>query len=291
MQRMMWLRGTGALVLLRLALCTAAVALRGDAPSCRSSRNPPSRFRSCPRPRLCCLSSLHPVLCPAALRSCPRLRLCCVPPRRFPADANNSRAAPPPPARAHALTCRADHANASARLSAAPRPVARLRGGQAALDLGDPDLDLGSQVSTSTHQRHRTPFWLTGEEPPARKSVSEQGDMVMLQGFNWKILEDRRTLYQQLADEMGPLAAAGVKTVWFPPPSESADVAGYLPSRWYNITNRTLLDAAIQAAHDNGIVPMVSLLELQQHTALLQFLRARLTRPCARTNSRRLTSS
>ena len=199
---------------------------------------------------------------------------------------------PPPPARAHApLTCRADHANASARLSAAPRPVARLRGGQAALDLGDPDLDLGSQVSTSTHQRHRTPFWLTGEEPPARKSVSEQGDMVMLQGFNWKILEDRRTLYQQLADEMGPLAAAGVKTVWFPPPSESADVAGYLPSRWYNITNRTLLDAAIQAAHDNGIVPMVSLLELQQHTALLQFLRARLTRPCARTNSRRSTSS
>ncbi len=70
-----------------------------------------------------------------------------------------------------------------------PRPVGRLRGGQAALDLGNyPDLDLGSQVSTSTHQRHRTPFWLTGEEPPARKSVSEQGDMVMLQGFNWKIL-------------------------------------------------------------------------------------------------------
>ncbi len=71
-------------------------------------------------------------------------------------------------------------------------------------------------------------------------------------------------MYQQLAEEMEPLAAAGVRTVWFPPPSESADVAGYLPSRWYNITNRTLLDAAIQAAHDNGIVPMVSLLELQQ---------------------------
>jgi hypothetical protein len=79
----------------------------------------------------------------------------------------------------------------------------------------------------------------------------------MLQGFNWKMLEDRRTLYTQLAEEMAPLAAAGVRTVWFPPPSESADVAGYLPSRWYNVTNRTLLDAAIKAAHDNGIVPMV----------------------------------
>jgi hypothetical protein len=167
-----------------------------------------------------------------------------------------------------ALISRAQHANASARLSVAPGPVSRLRGGQAALDLeyGQGDVQfVGEQysqgdeqyASTSTRQRPFAPFWLTGEEPPARKSVSEQGDMVMLQGFNWKILEDRRTLYTQLAEEMAPLAAAGVRTVWFPPPSESADVAGYLPSRWYNVTNRTLLDAAIKAAHDNGIVPMV----------------------------------
>jgi hypothetical protein len=150
----------------------------------------------------------------------------------------------------------------------APGPVSRLRGGQAAMEVeyGQGDVQfVGEQygqgdeqyVSISTRQQPFAPFWLTGEETPARKSVAEQGDMVMLQGFNWKILEDRRTLYTQLAEEMAPLAAAGVRTVWFPPPSESADVAGYLPSRWYNITNRTLLDAAIKAAHDNGIVPMV----------------------------------
>jgi len=87
--------------------------------------------------------------------------------------------------------------------------------------------------------------------------VAEQGDAPMLQGFNWKILSDRKTLYTQLAAEMAPLAAAGVKTVWFPPPSESADVQGYLPGRWYVIGNRSLLEAAVNAAHDHGIVPMV----------------------------------
>ena len=87
--------------------------------------------------------------------------------------------------------------------------------------------------------------------------MAEQGDVVMLQGFNWKMASDRRTLYKLLAKEMPTLAAAGVGTVWFPPPSESADEQGYLPGRWYVISNRTLLDAAVKAAHDNGIVPMV----------------------------------
>ena len=105
--------------------------------------------------------------------------------------------------------------------------------------------------------KERSFFWTAGEEAPERKSVAEQGDAVMLQGFDWKILSDRKTLYKQLAAEMAPLASAGVKTVWFPPPSESADVQGYLPGRWYVIGNRSLLEAAVSAAHDNGIVPMV----------------------------------
>lgn len=149
-----------------------------------------------------------------------------------------------------APSCRPERANNSTLLSEAPRPVSRLRGGQAALDAAD-------KITTATRQKHRAPFWVTGEEQPDRKTVGEQGDMVMLQGFNWKMLEDRKTLYSQLAKEMAPLAAAGVNTVWFPPPSESADVAGYLPGRWYVIGNRTLLDAAVAAAHSNGIVPMV----------------------------------
>jgi len=140
---------------------------------------------------------------------------------------------------------RSDATNAT--LVSAHKPVARLRGGQTTAD----------KITTSTRLGHRTPFWVSGEEPPARKSVAEQGDMVMLQGFNWKILSDRQTLYSQLAQEMAPLAAAGVKTVWFPPPSESADIQGYLPGRWYKIGNRTLLDAAVASAHANGIVPMV----------------------------------
>lgn len=98
--------------------------------------------------------------------------------------------------------------------------------------------------------------------------------MVMLQGFDWKLLSDRKTLYRQLALEMGALSAAGsvssvndrgcyvtltlltsvvrpsgVNTVWFPPPSESADPQGYLPGRWYVIGNRTLLEAAIRPVH------------------------------------------
>jgi len=131
------------------------------------------------------------------------------------------------------------------------QPVARLRGGKAAETLS------ADRIATGTQMKHREPFWVTGEDPPKRETVSEQGDMVMLQGFNWKSLADRKTLYRQLKQEMAPLASAGVKTVWFPPPSESADVAGYLPGRWYVIGNRTLLDDAVSAAKANGITPMV----------------------------------
>ena len=145
-------------------------------------------------------------------------------------------------------TTRAGHAN----ISAAP-VIARLRGGQANLAT----VDDHSRVNVRTSLKDRKFFWTSGEPAPPRKSVREQGDMVMLQGFNWKMAGDRRALYTELAAEMAPLAAAGVKTVWFPPPSESADVQGYLPGRWYVISNRTLLEAAIDAAHAVGIVPMV----------------------------------
>ena len=120
----------------------------------------------------------------------------------------------------------------------------------------DTDPEAAVVASSATLGLQRKFWWATGDEPPPRVPVSEQDDMVMLQGFNWKMASDRRALYTQLAAEMAPLAAAGVKTVWFPPPSESADEQGYLPGRWYVIGNRTLLDAAISAAHAHGIVTM-----------------------------------
>lgn len=173
--------------------------------------------------------------------------------------------------RGDASSCRANFPSRSeqANVSSARSPITRLRGGKATMDSLATALDSlsnsANKVMTSTRLKQRTFFWQKGEEPPEAKSMKE-GDMVMLQGFDWKLLSDRKTLYRQLALEMGALSAAGVNTVWFPPPSESADPQGYLPGRWYVIGNRTLLEAAISAAHLHGIVPMVDVV-LNHRTA------------------------
>lgn len=90
--------------------------------------------------------------------------------------------------------------------------------------------------------------------------------MVLLQGFDWELMPDRKMLYKQLEREMPVLEAAGINAVWFPPPSSSADPQGYLPGKWYDIPMRRELDAAVQAAESHGIITMVDVV-LNHRTA------------------------
>ena len=68
------------------------------------------------------------------------------------------------------------------------------------------------KISTRTRLRRRTPFWLSWVyRPPAAKAVVAPGDMVLLQGFDWELMSDRRKLYRLLEREMPVLEAAGIK--------------------------------------------------------------------------------
>ena len=106
--------------------------------------------------------------------------------------------------------------------------------------------------------------WLVG--PPAAKSLPHAGEMVLLQGFDWELLSDKRALYRTLQGEMSALSRAGINAVWFPPPSASADPQGYLPGKWYDVPFRKELEGAIHAAQGQGIMTMVDVV-LNHRTA------------------------
>eukprot|EP00802_Teleaulax_amphioxeia_P003256 Tamp_03259.p1 GENE.Tamp_03259~~Tamp_03259.p1 ORF type:complete len:626 (-),score=99.07 Tamp_03259:298-2175(-) len=124
-----------------------------------------------------------------------------------------------------------------------------------------------ARISTRTRLRRRVPFWLSWVYPPEEAAVlPAPEEMVLIQGFDWELMSDRKKLYGMLEKEMPRFAAAGINVVWFPPPSSSADAQGYLPGKWYDIPFRKHLDAALQAARKHGIVSMADVV-LNHRTA------------------------
>ncbi len=87
-------------------------------------------------------------------------------------------------------------------------------------------------------------------------SHAETGDEVMLQGFHWNAYQGG-SWYNTLSGSANDIANSGIDIVWFPPPSRTADNAGYLPNEWYNMSskygNQGSLKGAIDALHGNGV--------------------------------------
>mmetsp|Transcript_46775 Transcript_46775/g.110328 ORF Transcript_46775/g.110328 Transcript_46775/m.110328 type:complete len:507 (-) Transcript_46775:78-1598(-) len=99
-----------------------------------------------------------------------------------------------------------------------------------------------------------------------RKLISDPASAVILQGFDWEAMTKKEELYPLLAGQMPRIADAGIDVVWFPPPSASADLHGYLPGKWYSVPSEDLLLKATAAAAAEGVVAMVDVV-LNHRTA------------------------
>jgi hypothetical protein len=80
---------------------------------------------------------------------------------------------------------------------------------------------------------------------------------VLLQGFHWDSHGSQNpNWYQILAQNAGAIQNAKFDIVWFPPPSESADAEGYMPTRW-NVFDSSYGSAASPGAGGRGCEPSV----------------------------------
>jgi len=72
---------------------------------------------------------------------------------------------------------------------------------------------------------------------------------VLLQGFHWNSHSSQNpNWYQILAQNAGVIKNGQFDVVWFPPPSQSADEEGYMPTRWNQFDTSYGSTADLQAA-------------------------------------------
>lgn len=67
--------------------------------------------------------------------------------------------------------------------------------------------------------------------------LGERVTHVILQGFNWNSCKSKTGWYNVLMNKLGDFKRAGFDMMWLPPPAQSVDAAGYLPSKWYDLTS------------------------------------------------------
>jgi alpha-amylase len=72
----------------------------------------------------------------------------------------------------------------------------------------------------------------------AGASVQAKTYEVMLQGFHWNSQSVPGGWYDILIKNKDRIKSAGFTLIWFPPPSKSADLQGYLPNQLYNLNSR-----------------------------------------------------
>ncbi|KAJ7294307.1 hypothetical protein O6H91_Y267200 [Diphasiastrum complanatum] len=92
---------------------------------------------------------------------------------------------------------------------------------------------------------------------PGRPEPASPPDHILFQGFNWES-HSKHSWYTDLKGKVCDLAIAGITDVWLPPPSQSVDKQGYLPSQLYNLDqsfygNETELKDLIDELHEHGI--------------------------------------
>lgn len=103
-----------------------------------------------------------------------------------------------------------------------------------------------------------TPASGAATPPTSARRVAHAGGGgdVLLQGFHWN--SHRYDWWNVVAAKAPDIQAAGFTMVWLPPPSRSADSAGYLPNEWRNLDasrygTGAQLRSAIGALRSRGI--------------------------------------
>ena len=66
-------------------------------------------------------------------------------------------------------------------------------------------------------------------------TIMAQASDVMIQGFNWVSWQNQNKWYNVVNEKSTELEAIGINAIWLPPPSKTADNAGYIPTFWYNL--------------------------------------------------------
>ena len=88
-------------------------------------------------------------------------------------------------------------------------------------------------------------------------TIMAQASDVMIQGFNWVSWQNQNKWYNVVNEKSTELEAIGINAIWLPPPSKTADNAGYIPTVWYNLnTNygtQLQLTTLINNLHANNI--------------------------------------
>jgi alpha-amylase len=77
---------------------------------------------------------------------------------------------------------------------------------------------------------------------------------VIYQSFDWLSLNNRGDVYNLISSQSSALSGAGINAIWFPPPSQSVDVQGYLPQQWYTLVYESALKSAISTINGKGMV-------------------------------------
>ncbi|XP_024541601.1 alpha-amylase [Selaginella moellendorffii] len=81
--------------------------------------------------------------------------------------------------------------------------------------------------------------------------------LCFLQGFNWES-QAKKPWYDTLKSRAAEIQAAGFTDVWFPPPSQSVDKHGYLPTQLYDLNsssygNEAQLRECIDVLHSHNL--------------------------------------
>jgi alpha-amylase len=97
---------------------------------------------------------------------------------------------------------------------------------------------------------------------PAGVARNAKPTDVLLQGFHWNSHASQNpNWYQILAQNAGVIKDGKFDVVWFPPPSESADAEGYMPTRW-NIFDTSYGSSADLKAAITALRPVRSLADV-----------------------------
>ncbi|XP_024544858.1 alpha-amylase [Selaginella moellendorffii] len=90
-----------------------------------------------------------------------------------------------------------------------------------------------------------------------RPKPASPSNHILFQGFNWES-HSKKPWYVDLKEKAPVIAQAGVTDIWLPPPSQSVDRQGYLPSQLYDLNsssygNEAQLKELIDTLHEQGI--------------------------------------
>ena len=87
--------------------------------------------------------------------------------------------------------------------------------------------------------------------------IYAQNSDVMMQGFNWVSNSNTNGWYTIVNAKVAEMKAAGINTIWLPPPGKAASNEGYLPTEYYNLNTKygtqAQLQTLISSLHSNGM--------------------------------------